>query len=270
VVGLKPTFGRIPQWPLGAFASVAVAGPITATVRDAALLLGALARWDPRDPFCLPDEPRDWREGIEDGVEHLRIGVLRRPGFDAPADPDCADAVEAAARIFAEAGAEVEQVAPDLPDAAALFVQLWSTALKLAVANTPPERRHLLDAGLREVAALPDMSAVELMQAGALQNQAAHVMARLHLAYDLVLCPVVPGPPPLADSPTTDPARALIEHWAPWTFLFNMTRQPAISVPMGGGANGLPRSVQIAAAIYRDDLVLRAARVLERAQERNA
>ena len=92
-------------------------------------------------------------------------------------------------------------------------------------------------------------------------------MAQLHGRYHLVLCPVVPGPPPLADAPTTDPVRALIEEWAPWTFGFNLTRQPAISVPMGVGAAGLPRSVQLAAALYRDDLVLRGARVLERAQE---
>ena len=89
-------------------------------------------------------------------------------------------------------------------------------------------------------------------------------MASLALAIDR------PGPPPLADAPLQDPAAALIRDWAPWTFLFNMTRQPAISVPMGAGPDNLPRSVQIAAAIYRDDLVLRAARVLERAQERNA
>jgi aspartyl-tRNA(Asn)/glutamyl-tRNA(Gln) amidotransferase subunit A len=249
---------------------VAVAGPMTRTVRDAALMLNALARMDPRDPFCLPDENRDWRDGIEDGVDGMRIGVLRRPGFDARADADAVAAVEDAARIFTDAGAEVEEAAPDLPDSADLFVKLWSTALKLVVANTPPERRALLDPALHEVAGMPPMSATELMQAAGLQNQAANSMARLHLAYDLVLCPVVPGPPPLADAPLRDPARALIEHWAPWTFLFNLTRQPAIAVPMGPGANQLPRSVQIAAAIYRDDLVLRAARTLERAQERTA
>ncbi|MBV8914506.1 MAG: amidase [Acetobacteraceae bacterium] len=267
IVGLKPSFGRIPQWPLGAFAHVAVAGPMTRTVRDAALMLEALVRWDPRDPFCLPDQKRRWLDGIEDGVEGMRIGVLRRPGFDAPADLAAAAALEHARRILLEAGAAVEEVAPDLPDSAELFVKLWSTALKLLVANTPTERRPLLDTGLQEVAGRPEMSAVELLHAFALQNQAANTMARLHLAYDLVLCPVVPGPPPLADAPLQDPARALIEHWAPWTFLFNMTRQPAIAVPMGADAAGLPRSVQLAGAVYRDDLVLRAGRVLERAQE---
>ncbi len=265
VVGLKPSFGRVPQWPLGAFSGVAVAGPMTRTVGDAALMLSALARFDPRDPFCLADDPRDWRSGLEDGVQGMHVAVLRHPGFAAPLDHEGIAAVEQAAGLLAEAGAEVEEADPGLPDTGALFVKLWGTALKLAVAATPPGQRALLDAGLREVAALPDMPGVELMQAAAEQVQAAHAMARLHRRYDLVLCPVVPGPPPRADAPTLDPVRSLLRDWAPWTFVFNLTRQPAISVPMGTGAHGLPRSVQLAAALYRDDLVLRAARALERA-----
>jgi len=95
--------------------------------------------------------------------------------------------------------------------------------------------------------------------------QAAHLMARFHRRFDLVLCPTVPTGPSLADAPLVDPSAALMRDWAPWTALFNLTRQPAISVPLGVTASGLPRSVQFAAAMYRDDLVLRAARVLEQA-----
>ena len=268
VVGLKPTFGLVPQWPLGAFASVAVAGPITRTVRDAALMLSALARWDARDPLCVPQAPRDWLAGIEDGVAGLRVAIVRRPGFDPPADADAVAGVEDAARILAERGAEIEQAAPALPDSSALFVQLWSTALKLVVDNTAEEQRGLLDPGLLDVAGLPPMPATELMRAATLQNEAANAMARLHLRYDLVLCSTVPNGPMLTDVKLERPADALVTQWAPWTFLFNMTRQPAITVPMGPGAEGLPRSVQLAAAQRRDDLVLRAARVLERAQEK--
>jgi aspartyl-tRNA(Asn)/glutamyl-tRNA(Gln) amidotransferase subunit A len=104
------------------------------------------------------------------------------------------------------------------------------------------------------------------MDAEAMGIAAAHAMARLHQQYDLVLCPTVPAGPPLADAPTENPVESLWTKWAPWTFAFNLTRQPAITVPMGLGANGLPRSVQIAAALYRDDLVLRAARAIELAE----
>ncbi len=267
VVGLKPSFGRVPQWPLGAFATVAVAGPMTRTVRDAALMLAAMARPDWRDPFCLPDQPATWLDGIENGVRGLRIAVLPNPGFDAPLDADGTAAVEHAARLLHDAGAELDQVDPGLPDTGHLFATLWTTALRLVVANTPPERRPLLDPALLHLAEAPDPPGTTLMQAAAQQIQAAHTMAKLHRTYDLVLCPTVPGPPPLADAPTTDPVHNLLTAWAPWTFAFNLTRQPAISIPMGAGSTGLPRSVQLAAALYRDDLVLRAARTLERAQE---
>src|SRR6185312_16203066 len=93
LVGLKPTFGRVPLWPASVFPGVSVAGPMTRTVRDAALMLSAMARYDVRDPFCTPDDGRDWRDGIEDGVAGLSVAVLRRPGFDAPVDPDGAAAV---------------------------------------------------------------------------------------------------------------------------------------------------------------------------------
>jgi aspartyl-tRNA(Asn)/glutamyl-tRNA(Gln) amidotransferase subunit A len=88
-------------------------------------------------------------------------------------------------------------------------------------------------------------------------------MAKLHQRYDLALCACVPTPAPPADAPTTNPMDELWQIWAPWTFTFNLSRQPAISVPLGLDDTGLPRSVQIAAALYRDDLVLRAARAIE-------
>jgi aspartyl-tRNA(Asn)/glutamyl-tRNA(Gln) amidotransferase subunit A len=267
VVGLKPTFGRIPQWPLGAFAPVAALGPMTRTVRDAALMLSAMARFDLRDPFCLPDDARDWRDDIEAGVAGLRVAVLRRPGFDAPVDWEGIAAIEQAAGFLMEAGAEVEEADPGLPDMRAIFSQVWGVALTRLVNSFPETRRHMLDPGLLEVAAsYTDVAATDMMEYEAQRIAAAHAMARFHQRYDLVLCPTVPGPAPLADAPTTNPVESLWTQWAPWTCAFNLTRQPAISVPMGFAPGGLPRSVQLAAALYRDDLVLRAARVLERAQ----
>lgn len=267
LVGLKPTYGRIPQWPSSAFAAVSCAGPMTRTVRDAALMFSAMARYDLRDPFCIPDDNRDWRDGIENGVEGLTVGVLRRPGFDAPVDADGIAAVEQAAETLAELGAGVEEVSPDLPDTSAVFSRVWGAALARLVAATPEQLRGLLDPGILEVArALGGMSAVEFMDAEATRAATGHAMARLHQTYDLLLCPTVPAGPPLADAPTVDPMRALWAEWAPWTFTFNLSRQPAITIPMGLRADGLPNSVQIAAAQHRDDLVLRAARALELAR----
>ena len=280
VVGLKPSFGRVPQWPLGTFAPVAVAGPITRTVRDAALLFSAIAGFDLRDPFSLPPEAhavagygggthsnRDWRASIEDGVAEMRVAVLRRPGFDAPVDWEGIAAVEQAAQLLSEAGAEVEETDPELPDTREIFCRFWGVALARLVNGFPETRRHMLDPGLLDVAAAHEsVPGTALIELEAQRIAAAHAMARLHQRYDLVLCPSVPNLAPLADASPGDPVEAIWTNWAPWTFAFNLTRQPAIAVPMGFAANGLPRSVQIAAALYRDDLVLRAARTLEVAQ----
>jgi aspartyl-tRNA(Asn)/glutamyl-tRNA(Gln) amidotransferase subunit A len=266
VVGLKPSYGRVPQWPAGAFAAVACAGPMTRTVRDAALMLGAIGRHDHRDPFCLPDLERNWLDGIEDGVAGLRVAVLRRPGFDAPVDADGIAAVERAAALLAEAGAEVEEATPELPDTRAVFGRIWGIALAMLVRAAPEAQRSRFDPGLLEVAAAEgDAGAAVVLQADALRAACAHAMAVFHRRWDLVLCPAVPGGPMRADAPTTDPVDALWRDWAPWTALFNLSRQPAISVPLGLRADGLPNSVQLAAAQLRDDLVLRAARVIEHA-----
>jgi aspartyl-tRNA(Asn)/glutamyl-tRNA(Gln) amidotransferase subunit A len=237
-------------------------------VRDAALMLSAMAVPDLRDPLCLREKPRDWRDGIEDGVAGLSVAVIGRPGFDAPADADAIAAVERAAAILDDAGATVRAAdVPGLPDVRDVFGRVWGVALARLVAGVDPARRDWLDPGLHEVAAAAGgMSAIEYLESDALRLMTAHAMARFHQTYDLVLCPAVPVGPPDADAPTMDPLRALWTDWAPWTFAFNLSRQPAIAMPLGVRADGMPRAVQIAAAEGRDDLVLRAARVLELAE----
>jgi aspartyl-tRNA(Asn)/glutamyl-tRNA(Gln) amidotransferase subunit A len=150
-----------------------------------------------------------------------------------------------------------------LPDISQIFSQIWGVALARAVDGVAPEKRMLLDAGLLGVAerfgATPG---VEVMRAEAMRVEAAHVMAALEV--DAIICPAVPHCAPLAEAPLDDPVAALWQNWAPWTFLFNLTRQPAVALPMGVNAAGLPTSVQIAGTIYRDDVVLRVARAVER------
>ena len=268
LVGLKPSFGRIPQWPLGAFANVACAGPMTRTVRDNALMFSALAQHDLRDPFSLPDEARDWRQGIEDGVAGLRVALVRRLGFAPPLDAEGEAALVGAAKLLEEQGAIVGEADPGLPDTRAIFGRVWGVALARLVATTPEEKRPLLDAGLAEVAEREGgMLATDFLGADALRIEAAHAMARFHQRYDLVLTACTPTAAFAADQPTIRPTEALWRDWAPWTFAFNLTRQPAISVPIGLDEHGMPRAVQLAAALYRDDLVFRAARALERAAE---
>jgi aspartyl-tRNA(Asn)/glutamyl-tRNA(Gln) amidotransferase subunit A len=266
VVGLKPSFGRVPQWPLGAFGNVAVAGPITRTVRDAALLLGTLARFDVRDPFSIPENPRDWLPGIEDGVEGMKIAILPSPGFNAPVDADGHEAMHIACKILEEAGAQIHIADVKLPDTSDIFTKIWGAALARLVDTVADEKRHLMDPGLVDVGCrYQNVTAQDMLEAEAQRLLAAHAMAMLHQTYDAVICPAVPGCAPRAAARLRDPVKSLWNDWAPWTFLFNLTRQPAISIPIGVNEAGLPRAVQLAAALYRDNHLLRIARTIERA-----
>jgi aspartyl-tRNA(Asn)/glutamyl-tRNA(Gln) amidotransferase subunit A len=266
LVGLKPSQGRIPQWPQGTFGPLSSAGPLARSVRDAALMLSAMAQADLRDPHALPDDVRDWRSGIEDGVAGLRVAVVRRPGFMPPIDAEGEASVELAARLLREQGAIVEGADPDVPDLREAFGRLRGAALARLVAGMAPEQRLMLDAGLAEAAErAAGMSALDYMAAEALRAEAAHAMARFHQRYDLLLCPTTPTAAPAADAPTIRVREALWRDWMPWTALFSFTGQPAISVPAGLDESGMPRGVQLAGARLRDDLVLRAARAIERA-----
>jgi aspartyl-tRNA(Asn)/glutamyl-tRNA(Gln) amidotransferase subunit A len=263
VVGLKPSFGRVPQWPLGAFGPVAVAGPMARTVRDAALLLSALAGFNKADQISLPEQKLDYRECIEDGVAGMRIGVLASPGFAAPADADALAALRNAREILTAQGAQVIDLEVALPDSSDIFTRIWGASLARLVATLPESAHALLDPGLLGIARqFGGVLASEMLDAEALRVQAAHAMAALDV--DALLCPTVPHCAPLAAAAVPDPAAALWQSWAPWTFLFNLTRQPALSLPMGVNGAGLPVAVQIAAPLYRDDIVLRVARAVER------
>jgi aspartyl-tRNA(Asn)/glutamyl-tRNA(Gln) amidotransferase subunit A len=266
LVGVKPSYGRIPQWPHGAFSSVAVAGPMARSVGDVALMMSAMARFDLRDPVCLPDDRRDWRDGLDAGVAGLRVALVRRLGFDPPLDEEGEAALRVAGKLLEEAGAIVEEADPGLPDTRAIFSRVWGVALARLWSATPEETRELLDAGIEEVARrMGDMTASDFLGADLLRVECGHVMARFHQRYDLVLTAVTPTAAFDADAPTIKPLEALWRDWAPWTFAFNLTRQPAIAVPIGLDEAGMPRGVQVAAALYRDDLAFRAARALERA-----
>lgn len=266
LVGVKPSYGRIPQWPHGAFSAVAVAGPMTRGVRDAALMFSAMARHDLRDPVCLPDERRDWRDGIEDGVKGLRVAIVRSFGFEPPLDAEGEAALRLAATLLMEAGAIVEEADPEMPDARAIFSRVWGVAMARLWEATPAEKRGLLDAGIEDVArSMGTMSAADFLGADMLRVECGHAMARFHQRYDLILTACTPTAAFDADAPTVRPLESLWRDWAPWTFAFNLTRQPAISVPVGLDDQGMPRAVQVAAALYRDDLAFRAARAIERA-----
>lgn len=262
-VGLKPTPGLVPVWPAGDSFNLSTVGPITRTVGDAALALSALAGFDARDPFSLPCASFRWEDGVDGAVSGLRIALVRNPGFPADLSEEYEATLTEAARLLQASGASVEAADPGFPDIRRFFGNGWKLSLRTLVRSQPDASR--VDPELQAlITAYEDTSGAELLAMERERLAVAHSMARFHRRYDLILCPAVPRQPPLADAPVEDHDTVFWGHWATWTAIFNVTRQPAVTVPVGLDGQGLPISVQLAAAQHRDDLLLRAARTLER------
>ena len=266
IFGLKPSFGRVPAWPLSPFGTVAHLCPMTRTVSDAALMLNVLALPDSRDWFALPPDGRDYRIGLEDGVRGLRIAFSPTLGY-ARVEPEIADLVAGAARRFAELGARVEQVDPGFDDPIAVFKTHWYVGAANLLRGFTAEQRARVDPGLQEIAAAG--AAVPLMDYLAAVSQRGELGARMrgfHERFDLLLTPSVPLAAFEAGRECPDRSRPKrwID-WAPFSFPFNLSHQPAASLPCGLTVAGLPVGLQIVGGMHADALVLRAARAFEAA-----
>ncbi len=267
IFGLKPSFGRVPAHPPSPLGLLSHHGPIARNVADAALMLTVISRPDHRDPYGLPPDDRDWRGGIEGGVEGWHIAFSPDLGY-ARVDPEVAAAVASAARQFEALGAAVEQVEPIFDSPRDALFTLWAGGVSALLKGFPHARKASVDPGLLETAAAGDrISAAEWVHADLVRNALGRRMGAFHQQYDLLLTPTMPVPALPAGQDLNDPAaeRHWID-WSPFSYPFNMTRQPAASVPCGVTSAGLPIGLQIVGPLYGDDRVLRAARAFEATQ----
>lgn len=265
VVGLKPSFGRVPLWPPTVQGTLSHTGPLTRTVADAALMLTAIARPDPRDWMALPYEARDWRFGLHDGVRGLRIAASATLGHVRCLDAEVAAAFAGAVVAFDELGATVEAIDPGFEDPHEAFRILWYAGAAQNLRRMAPELRALVDPGLREIAEEAErFSAADLIEAGMVRARIGVAMKALHERYDVLLTPTLPIPAFAAGQEMPDPRRQRRwTEWSPYCFPFNMTMQPAISVPCGLTQAGLPIGLHIVGPVHDDAIVLRAAAAFE-------
>lgn len=268
VFGYKPTFGVVPNYPLpGHIGSLANMGPITRTVRDAVVMLNVLAQPDFRDFMAPPVQGRNYFDGLEDGVAGLRIAYSPTLGSDGWADDDVANAVAAAVKVFEALGATVEQVDPDIPACRPIIETIWFAADAWIVDQMGPEKAQLMDPGLLAVAEQGrNLSVQDLVGAHAARVDLGVRMARFHQTYDLLLTPQMPLEAFEAGKNYPD-GRDMSEwvDWSPFTYPFNLSMQPAASVPCGFGDDGMPVAFQLVGRRFDDATVLRAARAYERA-----
>lgn len=266
LVGLKPTYGRVPWWPASPYGTVAHAGPMASAASDAALMLDVISEPDARDPLALPPEDIDYLESIEGGVEGLRVAFSPDFGY-VDVDPEVQQVVREAARMFEEMGAQVEEVDPGFEDSVDIFKVHWYAAAANALRAFDEQDRELMDPGLVEIAREgADYSALEYLEAVGRRNDLSLHMSEFHETYDLLLSPTLPIEPFEAgrEVPEGWPHKRWMS-WAPFSYPFNLTQQPATSVPCGFSSSGIPIGLQIVGAKYEDALVLRAAHTYQTA-----
>lgn len=262
VFGFKPSLGRIPIKPpfIGR-----VAGPMTRTVTDAALMMGVLAQPDWRDSMSLPAQAVAW-DALEIDLRGLRLGLQLDAGWGLPVQPQTAAAVRAAARAFEAAGATVEELGAfttrEMMDGLDRF---WRMRSWLDFSALPAERQARVLPYIREwIAPAAGYGAEQVFhgfsQIGAMREAAVAATQR----FDFVLSPTSPVASFPAEwaGPTNDPAHPL-EHIC-FTVPYNMSEQPAASIDCGRTAQGLPIGLQIAGRRHDDLGVLRLARAWER------
>ncbi len=280
LVGLKPTRGRVSQGPLigEAWAGGTIDGAVTRTVRDAAGVLDVISARMPGEPYYPPPLPRPLAQEVGADPGRLRIGVLDRPGGEQFLDdPQCRAAVAAAARLLEALGHHVEESAPAAmfepefighftaiiaADVEATF-QAFEGLLGRPVGEDEIEPRN---AAYRQAGRA--LGAVAYLQSRAWLGMWARRMADWWSGHDLLVTPTLGAPPPelgwfTADGPQAEGPR--IVSFIPYTAQFNMTGQPAVSLPLHAAPGGLPVGVQLVAGYGREDLLVRVASQLEQA-----
>ncbi len=266
LVGLKPSYGRIPQYPADSpFADVISQGVLARSVLDTALALNATAGPDPRDWRSLPAEGRDYTIGLDGGVRGWRLGLSLDFGH-VKADPEVRSLVEAAARRFEALGAHVEEVGSLIEPLQNSFEPLWIGSFATRLRLIPTQLHGKLDPGFRAAAEKGlSVTLADYARAYEAKSRLARDMALWHQTYDLLLTPVAPTAAPPVETLYNSDAFPRWTKGAPYTLPFNLTGQPAASMPAGLTQAGLPVGLQIVGPPRADHRVLQAMRAYESA-----
>ncbi len=264
--GLKPSFGRVPAYPLSPMGTVAHLGPHTMSVADAALMMNVLKRADPRDWTALPADDRDYRDGLEDGIAGLRVAWSPTLGYARNVDPEVAAAVATAVGALESLGARVEAVDPGFADPLEITTGLWFFGMWAIWNGLTHAQQRVADPDFHAQAQLGSrFGALDLHRLQLRRGELGAHMRTFMTRYDLLVTPAVAVPAfaarPAGDVPM-DPASML--GWTPFSYPFNLTQQPACTIPCGLTRDGLPIGLQIVGPMFADALVLRAARAYER------
>ena len=263
--GLKPSFGRVPAYPLSPFGSVAHLGPHTMSVLDAALMMNVMKRPDTRDWTSLPYDPVDYTAGLNDGIQGLRIAYSPTLGFAQNVHPEIASAVADAVKVLESLGAHVEQIDPGFEDPLDITTGLWFLGAWTVWNTLSPAQQSVADPDFKAEAELgARLSALDIQHLNQRRGVLGSMMRQFMQRFDLLVTPAVAVPAfdalPAGHSPLS-PASML--GWTPYSYPFNLTQQPASTIPCGLTRDGLPMGLQFVGPMFGDALVLRASKAYE-------
>jgi aspartyl-tRNA(Asn)/glutamyl-tRNA(Gln) amidotransferase subunit A len=266
IYGLKPSFGRVPAYPLSPFGSVAHIGPMTRSVKDSALMMNELAKPDARDWTSLPHDDVDYLKKLGKGVEGLKIAFSPTLGY-VDVDPEIAALVTDAVNVLENLGAKIEHVDPGFADPTWCFRVLWWSGARAVVGRLTEEERALLDPGLADVYAqsleiTPEDYFEAVRERGVLGSQMRVFMER----YDAIITPTLPiAAFDVGKLSPIDDGTGKWVNWTPFSYPFNLTQQPAASVPCGFTKAGLPAGLHVIGKMFADRAVLRISHAYEEA-----
>jgi aspartyl-tRNA(Asn)/glutamyl-tRNA(Gln) amidotransferase subunit A len=266
VVGLKPTYGRIPVYPASDLGWLGCAGPMARSVSDVAALLDVLAAPDDRDPNAMPAPHGSYRQAMQRPVRGLRAAYSTTLGY-ARVDPEIAEVVEMAVSALEGAGVEVHAVDPPFSDPLEAFGVLWSTGMAPLLHTQLGGSAHGVDPGLADLIERgARYSVADYLAARRTALEIGTAMGAFHRDYHVLLTPTVPIEPFAAghDLPPGSDARDWLE-WTPFTLPFSLSQQPALSVPAGVTSRGLPVGLQVVAARHAEEAVLAVGAAVEAA-----
>lgn len=272
VVGFKPSQGRIPRYPnINAWNTLSFNGPLTRTVADTALMFQVMAGPDARDPLSLPDTGEDFCAAVQGDLSLAGLRIAWTPDLGmVPVEPIVKDICGRAVRIFADLGGIVEEGSPDFSEAYELFTVLNANLRTQAVGDYFDAWGEQMDPLLVwRIEQGRKMSLSDVAKAEKARTALYQRVRKFFEPYDLLMLPTLAMPPlpvqgsypiEVAGRTITTPYEILL-----LTYAFNLTGQPAISVPAGWTDDGLPIGLQIVGRCRSDALVLRAAAAFEAA-----
>jgi aspartyl-tRNA(Asn)/glutamyl-tRNA(Gln) amidotransferase subunit A len=270
IYGLKPSFGRVPQAAgFPGWETLSHTGPMTRTVRDAALMLDVIAGPDDRDRYSLPAAGRSFLAACEEDLAGLSVAWTPDLGY-ARVDPEVADLCAAAAERFESFGGHVEVVSPSWDDPEEIFRVLAGAETWSVWGERVPSDGEQMDRSLRAFLKFgATVTAAQYLRAQRRRHELWTEVQRFLARFDLLITPTVAVPPfevgkPGLNEINGQPCSPL--GWMPFCFPFNLTGQPAATVPVGFTSAGLPVGLQIVGRRHADHTVLAASAAFEAAQ----